>query len=246
MKAIILAAGRGSRLNELTQNKPKCLTKIGSLSLLERQIASITTAGIKDISIVTGYLAEELSGLNLTKYHNQNWQSTNMVMSLMEADDLLTNYECIVSYSDIFYETNAISMLVKSNFQTAITYDPKWLEKWSQRYENPLEDAETFRIQDNQLLIEIGNKPNTIEEVAGQFMGLIKISPGEWNKIKNYFYKQDEQIRKQIQLTHLLNGLIQNQIIEIAGIPFTGIWGEIDTKKDLEFYEKYYKKVFEK
>ncbi len=246
MKAIILAAGRGSRLNELTQNKPKCLTKIGSLSLLERQIASITAAGINDISIVTGYLSEELSDVNITKYHNQDWQSTNMVMSLMEADNLLTNDECIISYSDIFYETNAISMLMKSNFKTAITYDPQWLKKWSQRYENPLEDAETFRILNNQLLIEIGNKPNSIEEVDGQFMGLIKISPGEWIKIKNYFYKQDAQIRKQIQLTHLLNGLIQNQIIEIAGIPFTGIWGEIDTKKDLEFYEKYYKKVFKK
>ena len=246
MKAIILAAGRGSRLNELTQNQPKCLTKIGSLTLLDRQIASISTAGIHDISIVTGYLAEELSGFNLIKYHNQDWQNTNMVLSLMEADDLLTNDECIISYSDIFYESNAISMLMKSNFKTAITYDPLWLEKWSQRYENPLEDVETFRIGENQLVIEIGNKPNSIEEVGGQFMGLMRTSPGEWNKIKNYIYKQDDQTRKQIQLTHLLNGLIQNQITEIAGIPFTGIWGEIDTKKDLEFYEKYFKKAFDK
>lgn len=246
MKAIILAAGRGSRLNELTQNQPKCLTKIGSLSLLDRQIASITAAGIHDISIVTGYLAEELNGFDLVNYHNQDWQNTNMVMSLMEADELLTNHECVISYSDIFYESNAISILMNSSFKTAITYDPFWLEKWSQRYENPLEDAETFRIGENHIVIEIGNKPNSIEEVDGQFMGLIRTSPDEWNEIRNYIYKQDDEIRKQIQLTHLLNGLIQNQIVEIAGIPFTGIWGEIDTKKDLEFYEKYFKKAFNK
>ena len=60
MKAIILAAGRGSRMGQLTNDKPKCLLMINGKTLIELQITAITNAGIKDIAIVTGYKAEML------------------------------------------------------------------------------------------------------------------------------------------------------------------------------------------
>ena len=60
MKAIILAAGRGSRMGSKTQNSPKCFIKIFNKKLIEHQIDNLKNNGIIDIAIVTGYKSEFL------------------------------------------------------------------------------------------------------------------------------------------------------------------------------------------
>ena len=66
---------------------------------------------------------------------------------------------CIVSYSDIFYDSQAVESLMEDNSELAVTYDPNWLELWTSRFGDPLLDAETFRMDENSFLTEIGNKP---------------------------------------------------------------------------------------
>ena len=60
MKGIILAAGRGSRLNKLTSNKPKCLNLVAGKPMLEWQIAALKAGGLEEIIIVTGYKSNML------------------------------------------------------------------------------------------------------------------------------------------------------------------------------------------
>ena len=60
MKAIILAAGRGTRMKALTEEKPKCLVELDGQSLLEKQLGALRQSGIEDIAIVTGYRRELL------------------------------------------------------------------------------------------------------------------------------------------------------------------------------------------
>ena len=67
--------------------------------------------------------------------------------------------DCIVSYADIYYTFEVIKDLVNCPDDIAISYDPNWLELWSKRFENPLDDAETFKINKGGYLIEIGQKP---------------------------------------------------------------------------------------
>ena len=55
-----------------------------------------------------------------------------------------------------------------------MTYDPNWLGLWIQRFGDPLLDAETFRLTPEHTLAEIGNKPKSVEEVQGQYMGLLQ------------------------------------------------------------------------
>ncbi len=102
MKAIILAAGRGSRMNHLTDDIPKCLVKLNGKSLLSRQIESLRKAGISEIGIVTGYKHELLRNVADFEFHNPHWADTNMVSSLVCADSWLRYEPCIVSYSDSF------------------------------------------------------------------------------------------------------------------------------------------------
>jgi len=146
MKGIILAAGRGSRMGRLTEHLPKCLTKVNGMPLLEHQIAALQDAGIHEIALVTGYKAECLKNYGTHQFYNDKWEKTNMVYSLYCAQEWLEESPCIISYSDILYESQIIKELMKAEGAAVIAYDPNWLELWSKRFDNPLDDAETFRM----------------------------------------------------------------------------------------------------
>ena len=88
-RAIILAAGRGSRMKEMTAEKPKCLTMLYGRPLLEHQLSALRSAGITDIAVVTGYMREALTSYDLVEFHNSRWAETNMVASLCCAREWL-------------------------------------------------------------------------------------------------------------------------------------------------------------
>ena len=140
MKAIILAAGRGSRMGDLTEEFPKCRQKLHGKELIQWQMDAITEAGISEIGLVRGYMADTFD-LPIRYFENYRWNQTNMVSSLMAADSWLEKDLCITSYSDIVYSSDAIRRLIESNGNIVITYDPNWQELWTSRFTNPLEDA---------------------------------------------------------------------------------------------------------
>ena len=169
-QAIILAAGRGSRMKHLTETLPKCLTTISDRSLLEWQIDSLNKSGLQEINIVCGYKNHLLEG-SFNKLINENWASTNMVMSLFEARDILRKDSCIISYSDIVYHPQIVQDLLADDSGFSISYDLLWEHLWRVRFEDPLSDAESFETNDGKLL-SIGEKVDRIEEIQGQYMGL--------------------------------------------------------------------------
>lgn len=230
MRAIILAAGRGSRMGLLTDNQPKCFTVVKGKKLIEHQLNALQAVGIKDIAIVTGYKSELLQKYGTHHFHNSRWAETNMVYSLTCAQEWLDVDDCIVSYSDIFYRHEIVENLTKCPDAVAISYDPNWLELWSKRFENPLDDAETFRIDENGYLLEIGQKPKTIEEIQGQYMGLLKFKRGSF--IKQTHTLSEERLDK-IDMTSFLQHLLQNKI-PIKAIPNGTPWGECDSESDIK------------
>ena len=238
MKAIILAAGRGSRMKSLTEERPKCLINLRGSPLLEWQIKAIRAAGIKEIAIVTGYRKELLNKYNLVKFHNENWFETDMVASLACAKIWLQSGPCIISYSDIFYDTSAVVSLTTCSESLAITYDPNWLSIWKKRFDDPLTDAETFKITSLNQISEIGNKPKCLDEIKGQFMGLLKITPESWSEIDNMLAEFPKSISDKMQITDLLQNLIKRAKLPIIGLPYEGEWGEIDTNRDLKVFEE--------
>ena len=189
MRAIILVAGKGSRLSKNFSKKPKSFIKIGSKTILERQIDNFQALGINKISLVTGYKSEFFKKYKIKKFYNKNWKKTNMVYSLTRANSWLEKYNCIVSYGDILYEKNAIKSLIRSDNLITITYDKNWKKLWFKRFKNPLIDAETFKFNKKNELLEIGNKTNSYKNIKGQFMGLIKFKPKGWKIFKNEIRK---------------------------------------------------------
>ena len=236
-KAIILAAGRGSRMKEMTTAKPKCLTRLHGRPLLEYQISALKEAGITDIAVVTGYMREALLSYDLVEFHNPRWAETNMVSSLCCARDWLMNEECIVSYSDIFYTSSAVTALLTNNDDISLTYDPNWLDLWRQRFSDPLSDAESFKLDDEHYLTEIGNKTTDAALIQGQYMGLLKFSPVGWKQVEMYRADLPAMMQDNMHMTGTLNAMIQQNNIKVRVFPYAGRWGEIDSPEDLACYE---------
>ena len=91
MKAIILAAGRGSRLGERTKDRPKCMCTLQGRTLLDRCLETLEQAGIprKEAGIVTGYRSDMFAMPDVICFHNEIWEQTNMFYSLTMADSWL-------------------------------------------------------------------------------------------------------------------------------------------------------------
>ena len=237
MKAIILAAGRGSRMKNLTNKRPKCLVKLQNKPLIEWQLEALRKAGINDVAIVTGYKREMLAEYNLIEFNNPEWNNTQMVSSLECASDWLNNHSCIVSYSDIVFEASAVKLLYDEKSSLSILYDKNWLVSWSRRFENPLDDAETFKIDSLGKLTGIGDTAKSLSEIDGQYMGLLKFTPKAWHAIAQFRGSLSDNVASKMHMTGLLNSLVTKKIIGVSGIPYSGQWAEIDSEFDLKCAE---------
>jgi len=237
MKGIILAAGRGSRMGDVTASQPKCLTVLGQHTLLDWQLTALRKANIDDIAIVSGYRGEMLKQPNITAFENPHWARTNMVSSLVAAESWLETETCIISYSDIAYRSDIVTALKAADGDIAITYDLDWLNLWSLRFDDPLSDAETFSVDDDGILVEIGNKTSLLTEIQGQYMGLLKITPIGWNLIKCVLEMLEKNATSSLDMTSLLQALIESgQPIHTS--PIRGGWVEVDSECDLELYDE--------
>ena len=119
----------------------------------------------------------------------------------------------------------------------AITYDTDWYRLWAMRSKNPLDDAETFRVNANGLVTEIGNCASDAADIQGQFMGLLRFTQKAWAWAEEIIRSLPEKEQRSLQMTQLLSLLIKAGY-PVKGIPVRGHWVEVDTVEDKEAYEK--------
>jgi len=239
MKGIILAAGRGSRMGSLTSCLPKCRTILYGKELIGWQLDAMKMADIKEISIVRGYLAETFD-FDVKYFENKRWSQTNMVMSLISAKEWLETDTCIASYSDIVYSSDVVSNLINHPGDIVIAYDRNWLDLWSMRFDNPLSDAETFRLHGDKV-IDIGCRASSVNDIEGQYMGLVKYTPVGWRKINNFLKNVSQKEIDNLDMTTMLQGLIDSGV-EVNAMAIKDRWFEVDTESDLNVYSSMYMK----
>jgi choline kinase/ubiquinone/menaquinone biosynthesis C-methylase UbiE len=238
MRALILAAGRGKRMGQSGRERPKCLIELAGMTLLERQIAALRSGGVEEIGVVRGYRAQMLNFPGLTYFDNERWAQTNMVMSLAAASSWLRSGPVIVSYADIFYRSELVRALVEAPGALLVTYDRAWRQLWTRRFADPLSDAETFRIDAGGNLLEIGGRTTLIDEIEGQYMGLLKFTPAAWSSVAALLATLDAPTRDALDMTGLLRRLLAASSIPIGTLGTDGQWGEIDNPEDLALYER--------
>jgi choline kinase len=122
MRGIILAAGKGSRLNGTTGDKPKCLVEAGGVTLIERQLATLERAGLDDIVIVVGCQADRVRaccGHRFTYVENTRFAQTNSLYSLWLARALL--YQgFVVLNCDVLFHPVLLDDLLSSRYEDAL------------------------------------------------------------------------------------------------------------------------------
>jgi choline kinase len=217
-------------MRALTGDRPKCFLTLGGKTLLQRQLDALREGGIAEVAIVTGYRADAFTALGCTTFHNVRWSETNMVASLAVASSWLCEHDTIVSYSDIFYSPETVRDLAACEADIAMAYDPDWLSLWRLRFDDPASDAESFRIDARGDLVEIGAKRPLLDDVGGQYMGLLKFTPRGWDAAR-------EDVSDRLDMTALLARLLARGV-RIATVPVRGRWGEVDSERDLAIYEE--------
>jgi choline kinase len=242
-RALILAAGQGTRLRPLTDDKPKCLVPLMGKSLLQRHTATLKKANIHNIHIATGYRADQIEKLGFATSYNKRFDQTNMVESLFCALDFIQqDGDLIIAYGDIVYQSNNLQALLECQDEIALMIDANWRDLWSLRLENPLEDAETLKINKDGYVTELGKKPENYSQIEGQYTGLIKI---RGDKIKDFvtFYHNIDRIQTidgqdfdNMYMTSFLQMMIDSGWQAKAVIVESG-WLEVDSVADLEQYE---------
>jgi L-glutamine-phosphate cytidylyltransferase len=193
---------------------------------------------VEEIALVRGYRAEMIDFPGLSYFANERWQETNMVMSLAAAAPWLRSGPIIVSYGDIFYRSELVRGLARAPGHLIVSYDRAWRDLWSRRFADPLTDAETFRVNAAGQLLEIGDKTTRIEDIEGQYMGLLKFTPAGWSAVEAVLGGLDEPLRNRLDVTGLLRRLLERNDIPIDTFGTDGQWGEIDSAEDVALYQR--------
>lgn len=230
MKVIILAAGRGSRMTSETENKPKCLVLLDGRPLIEHAIQKVSKYIPKDeILIVSGYRSDLLEYLGIRMIHNSNWSTTNIMGSLLKADEILNTGDAMVIYSDILFDETAIDLAISSSIPGVISLN-NWLKIWSTRFADPLIDVEGFRTYGGRIT-QIGGRVESITDVQGQFAGILTLNPQTWRILKSL------PNFSSLDTTTALNKIIPLGV-HLTEIPYSDRWAEFDSIADMASQEK--------
>jgi len=247
MKAVIIAAGIGIRLNPLTDDKPKCLLKIRGKTILHHQLDAFHANGITDISVIKGYKKEAIDYPGLKYYINDNYRNNNILNSLFYAEEELDG-EFIVSYSDIIFDADIVRRLMESDRDIAIVVDIDWKGYYEGRTEHPIEEAEKVIFDEDKNVVEIGKVVSSEKEVNGEFIGMVKCTKRGAEIFKEFFHKAKKEfygkpfIRAKTfnnaYLTDFIQYLVRNNI-KVKCVPIERGWIEIDTLQDFERAPKF-------
>ncbi|MBM3976601.1 MAG: phosphocholine cytidylyltransferase family protein [Planctomycetes bacterium] len=236
MRALILAAGRGSRMGAATEHGPKGMLEVLGRPLLAWQIDALRAAGASEIAIVRGYRGEALR-FDVRYYDNPRWESTNMVASLGCAAEWLRAGPCLVSYADLVYPPEAPRRLAETAAPIALLYDAHWRELWSQRFADPLDDAEALRLDARGRVLEIGGRPRDYARIEGQYMGLFQLTPEGAERLFARSAELEPAARDRLDMTTLFARCVRAGD-ELHAVRYDGWWCEIDQPSDLALAER--------
>ena len=170
MKAIILAAGKGTRLNGV-ELKPKCLFEVGGRTLLQRQLAAISEARIDEVVLVLGFEAERIQRHcppNVEFVTNTRFGETSSLYSLWLAKQHLTD-GFVVLNCDVLFHPELLTRLLTAPFADALLVD------FVDKQNNQLGDEEMKVKVSEGRVVDISKRMDPAE-ADGENVGIVKFS----------------------------------------------------------------------
>lgn len=246
MKAIIIAAGMGSRLIPLTNDKPKCMLELKGKTLLECQIDALRASGIDRIAVIKGYKKERINYPGLIYYINDNYQNNNILHSLFYAEKEMDD-EFIAVYSDIFYTKDIVKRLLDNKEDVSIVADIDWRGYYQGRTDHSISEAENVIFDADNNVVKIGKILPNKDDVHGEFIGMMKCTKKGALVFKRYFHRlkqiysgkpfQKASIFGKAYLTDIFQDMVDFGV-RINCVIIEKGWAEIDTVQDYERISK--------
>jgi choline kinase len=228
-RALIIAAGQGSRLHSITNGNPKPLTHLLGLSLIERVMLGAKEAGVHDFVMVIGYLGDKIRaklgdgskyGAKITYIENDEWQKGNGI-SVLKAKELLSrnnNEKFFLLMSDHIFESKVLQDLKKMNLEEdkcALVVD-KAPEKHID-----LDEATKVKIE-NGHIVKIGKN---LKDYNGVDCGVFLLTPSIFEALEESRKNGDETLSGGIRILGK-NGKVKTLDIK------DHFWIDVDTEND--------------
>jgi choline kinase len=226
--AIVLAAGRGSRLGKYTRHLPKALVRAGGRSLLDWHRCALRECGVSAVVVTGGYRRDRLSLHAAELVDVPDWHAAGPLASLLAARPERFEDGFLVVYADCPHHPSNVQRLLASSADIAVAGDREWKALWTQRCEDPLLDAETYRGADGELQA-IGARTHDIDAIQAQFAGLVRFTARGWQRTPQVL---DAATTTPTDMTGLLSLLLRAGE-PIADVAIHGRWCEIDSADDL-------------
>ncbi len=250
MKAIIIGAGRGSRLQHKTDEIPKTLVPVMGRPMLDWILDALGAAGVqrKDIVFICGYAEEVVRARHpeFTFVRNDRWEHNNILASLMYAREHLTD-GFISTYADIVYDGAIVKQLLESPHDLALGCDTDWRRRYVDRSQHPESDAEKLRAEGSRVLEISRTLPG--DHASGEFIGVMKATSRGAEQLTAAFdhaaarfaggmYREGRSFEKAYLLDLLAEMLEAN--VEMHREDTHGGYMEIDTLEDHAHAEKWW------
>lgn len=231
MKALILAAGFGSRLAPITDTRPKSLVPVNGKPILLKQIENLHENGITDITVISGYLGDMLEKTIHEKYpeihiiYSADYATTNNMYSAYLAREAMCESDFLMMNADVFFDASVITALLKCRHPNAIVVEiGRYLE-------------ESMKVaEQNGRLIEI-SKAIPAPRALGVSIDVYKFSKEAgaafFKKCADYIENNKElKMWSEVALNDILSH------VQFKACPLSGRWLEIDNHEDLAAAEK--------
>jgi choline kinase len=234
MKAVILAAGQGTRIRSVHGEHPKCLIEVDNTTILDHQLEALSMAGIDNVAVVVGYekaqIIEHVKSRpsvpqRIRFFENPAFAITNNIYSLWLALEWLRGDSFVVLNADVIFDPEILSAAVRSNAPISMIVDPLWRD-------------ETMKvIIEDDHVIQMSKKISR-QEFSGTYIGITVFSKA----IEDRFFRTMNELISAGQVNEFFNVAVQKLVNEGIRVGYTSTdalaWAEIDDPLDLTFAQQ--------
>ena len=234
MKAVILAAGQGTRIRSVHGEHPKCLIEVDNTTILDHQLDALSMVGINDVAIVVGYEKEQiiahvnartLLSPRIRFIENPAFAITNNIYSLGLALDWLRGDSFIVLNADVIFNPEILDVAVRPHAPISMIVDPLWRD----------ETMKVVILDDHVIRM---SKNISREEFSGTYIGITVFSKAIQDRV---FHKMKDVIAAG-RVNEFFNVAVQELANEGVPVGYTStdglLWAEIDDPVDLTFAQQ--------
>jgi choline kinase len=240
MRAIIIGAGRGSRLKSMTDHQPKCYATVGGRRILDWTLETFERAGLKEKVFIGGYQFDRIRSdyPQLSFAHNADWANNNILLSLFHAEQFMCD-GFVCAYSDILFRDSIVRDALNHPADIVLCVDTHWRNRYADRSQHPEQDAEKLTVSGDR--VTRIHREISSDSAQGEYIGVARFPARGAALLCEHFHRirasytgkpwREAKVFAKAYLILLFQEMIE-QGVAIHMVPTHGDYMEIDTEED--------------